>query len=615
MPPHPAPGHGTVVEARAGKSKIVWRKGRLIGEGAHGKVFLGFDAVSGMFIAAKEFCFEDVPNFEPKVQQLAQEIKIMKDLRHDNIVRYIGADRKGFYFYIFMEYVPGGSVRSILDEFGPFPEDVVRKYVFQILQGLSYLHEQNIVHRDLKAANTLVSVNGKVKLTDFGSAHYFDTAETKEMRGTAHWLAPEVIRGEGATAAADIWGLGCMMIEMVTGGLPFAHIGNGAAVMVHNGDPHTSVELPPDLDVSPPAREFIMACFNKEPRCRPTAVELLQMSFMTDFLPAVPDDIAVMSLNSASEYHHNATPSAVVVNAVAAASAAASPANGGQQTTIGTTISSVYTRHSTIQSSVASSTVDENGAPPRKKSTTSSSGGPMGGTTRGPGTSITEVSTFVAGDLQHSVQSNGTFSSVSMGSWARPTTGGNVSVSTHQSLGVTSVLSDAQQQALINRAMSHVPGAPARSPLAFGRTGSGTTGSSVTGHSATVLPVGAVGVNAGAAAGMAGSGNPLQMPPSSASHHGSAHANDADGVEDVEESVLRIMQQSAVTAQQQGHMDSGDAFVIEVEPDMRINRSNSQVLEAAPSKGLGIPATWLGCLLIVVLCGAVITLVVFMVSK
>ena len=145
-----------------------YKKGDFIGQGASGKVYLGYNLDDGKFFAIKECTFENVPEdvLETKLENLQREIDLMKGLSHENIVSYYGAEIIGSTLNIFLEFVPGGSVSSLLRRYGRLSEDVVRQYTTQILHGLKYLHDNRIVHRDIKGANILVSVDGHIKLAD-----------------------------------------------------------------------------------------------------------------------------------------------------------------------------------------------------------------------------------------------------------------------------------------------------------------------------------------------------------------------------------------------------------------------------------------------------------------
>lgn len=122
----------------------------------------------------------------------------MKNLRHDNIVQYLGTMEEGSELNIFLEYVPGGSIAFILSKFGSFSEPLVKRYTRQILLGLEYLHSHHIIHRDIKGANILVDNAGVVKLADFGASKKMEALMTttggyNSLKGTPYWMAPEVI--------------------------------------------------------------------------------------------------------------------------------------------------------------------------------------------------------------------------------------------------------------------------------------------------------------------------------------------------------------------------------------------------------------------------------------
>ncbi|XP_044428633.1 mitogen-activated protein kinase kinase kinase 3-like [Triticum aestivum] len=104
------------------------------------------------------------------IRELEEEVKLLKNLSHPNIVRYLGTVREEDTLNILLEFVPGGSIQSLLGKLGSFPEAVIRKYTRQILQGLEYLHSNAIIHRDIKGANILVDNRGCIKLADFGAS-------------------------------------------------------------------------------------------------------------------------------------------------------------------------------------------------------------------------------------------------------------------------------------------------------------------------------------------------------------------------------------------------------------------------------------------------------------
>lgn len=119
-------------------------------------------------------------------------------------------------------YCENGSLHTICKNFGKFPENLVALYTYQVLHGLLYLHEQGVIHRDIKGANILTTKEGLVKLADFGVATRKDTGlHESSVVGTPYWMAPEVIELAGATTASDIWSLGCTVIELLDGKPPY----------------------------------------------------------------------------------------------------------------------------------------------------------------------------------------------------------------------------------------------------------------------------------------------------------------------------------------------------------------------------------------------------------
>ena len=147
---------------------IRWTAGQLIGQGAFGKVFHALNLDNGEFMAVKQILGGDDSQIKKSIESLQREIELLKELDHDNIVRYLGYENKDNTFNVFLEYISGGSISSCLVKCGKFPENIARSFAAQILCGLEYLHDRNIIHRDIKGANILITGDGAVKITDFG---------------------------------------------------------------------------------------------------------------------------------------------------------------------------------------------------------------------------------------------------------------------------------------------------------------------------------------------------------------------------------------------------------------------------------------------------------------
>lgn len=259
-----------------------WKKGKLLGSGTFGTVYVGFNRETGDMCAMKEVpLITDDSKSSESIKQLEQEINLLSQLKHPNIVQYYGSETLEDAFYIYLEYVPGGSIFKILKEFGPLPESVIRIYTRQILSGLAYLHSKNTVHRDIKGANLLADTSGKIKLADFGMAKHINGPATPlSLKGSPYWMAPELMmqKNTGHDLAVDIWSLGCTVIEMATGKPPWSEY-EGAAAMFKVFK--SEVPSIPDT-LSAEGKDFIAQCLHRNPAERPTASQLLDHPFVRD---------------------------------------------------------------------------------------------------------------------------------------------------------------------------------------------------------------------------------------------------------------------------------------------------------------------------------------------
>ncbi|KAL1624529.1 Protein kinase of the Mitotic Exit Network [Diplodia seriata] len=225
-------------------------------------------AVDG--VAIKQVKLADLPKNELRVIML--EIDLLKNLNHPNIVKYHGFVKDAQSLYIILEYCENGSLHTICKNFGKFPENLVAIYMSQVLHGLLYLHDQGVIHRDIKGANILTTKEGLVKLADFGVATKTAGLHDSSVVGTPYWMAPEVIELSGATTASDIWSLGCTVIELLDGKPPYHKLQPMPALFRIVNDDH-----PPLPEAASPAvRDFLMQCFQKDPNLRVSAKKLLK---------------------------------------------------------------------------------------------------------------------------------------------------------------------------------------------------------------------------------------------------------------------------------------------------------------------------------------------------
>jgi serine/threonine protein kinase len=204
----------------------------------------------------------------------------------------VSHDRPWYGRYIVMEFVENGSLASIVKRYGRLPESLTGMYTLQVLEGLHYLHDQGVIHRDIKGANILVSTNGQVKLADFGVATKLESGldsgagtvvgtpyrmapeperlpsvrERPPSRGR-YWMAPEIIQLSGFSAASDVWSVGCTVIELISAKPPFFDLPPMSALFRIVNDPHPPI---PE-GTSPALTDFLLLCFRRDTAQRPSA--------------------------------------------------------------------------------------------------------------------------------------------------------------------------------------------------------------------------------------------------------------------------------------------------------------------------------------------------------
>jgi mitogen-activated protein kinase kinase kinase len=269
-----------------------WMRGQLIGKGTFGRVYLGMNTTTGELLAVKQVEVNhkgqnaDPSKIREMVKALDQEIDTMQHLDHVNIVQYLGCEKKEYSISIFLEYISGGSVGSCLRKHGKFEEPVVSSLTRQTLGGLAYLHSEGILHRDLKADNILLDLDGTCKISDFGiskrSANPYNNDITNSMQGSVFWMAPEVIRAQsqalsvpsgandgvdvrmsqGYSAKVDIWSLGCVVLEMFAGRRPWSKE-EAIGAIYKLGSLNQAPPIPDDVStvVGPAALSFMYDCF------------------------------------------------------------------------------------------------------------------------------------------------------------------------------------------------------------------------------------------------------------------------------------------------------------------------------------------------------------------
>eukprot|EP00755_Sulcionema_specki_P019264 Sspe_Gene.69004::Locus_40668_Transcript_1_1_Confidence_1.000_Length_1321::g.69004::m.69004 len=300
-------------------NKLVDRHGRewlcsqrKLGRGAFGEVFLGMGS-EGKLVAIKALQLptlvshsssESLENMglrrrkqsssnlctpdqtRAKIDDLVREVDILKKLHHDSIVNYHASLVVSNHAVVIMEYVAGGSMDTLLTDFGPLPCSIVKRFTRDILSGLECLHRHGIIHRDLKLGNLLLCPNGQCKLADFGAATQLAAGDSG-LVGTPLYMAPEAARGQ-AVPASDVWALGIIVCELFSGRVPYAFTPdepyNQFAFMYKlSHDPSFAPTIP--SSVHSEAHGMVTACLTKDPSARPPAKDLLRDPFVLSLPP------------------------------------------------------------------------------------------------------------------------------------------------------------------------------------------------------------------------------------------------------------------------------------------------------------------------------------------
>ncbi|TRM60227.1 kinase-like domain-containing protein [Schizophyllum amplum] len=271
------------------KATFLWIRGELIGKGSYGRVYMGMNITTGDIMAVKQVeiprsVFEQQDSREREVfEALHSESETLKHLDHTNIVQYLGIEETADFLSIFLEYVPGGTIKACLNNHGPFDENITKSFGKQILTGLEYLHSRGIIHRDLKSENILVQPSGECKISDFGISKTADSPEIHKhtaLKGTVFWMAPEVVnaRNRGYNSKVDIWSVGCVMLEMWTGARPWD--GEEMVPVMINLYESKAPPMPSDLKLSSAALDFRARCFTVDPIERPAAQDLKRHPYL-----------------------------------------------------------------------------------------------------------------------------------------------------------------------------------------------------------------------------------------------------------------------------------------------------------------------------------------------
>jgi len=269
-----------------------------IGEGGMAAVYRALDLRTGHRVAVK-FLRQELQANQEFLDRFRREATAASRMSHHNIVNLLDIGDNPSAPYLVFEFVDGKTLKEIIAEHGKLPQGTAVQIAIRILSALRHAHEAGVIHRDIKPQNVLVDRQGYIKVSDFGIARMVDTntqdGESRQsVMGSVHYFSPEQARGETATAVSDLYSVGCVLYEMLTGRMPFEGETQVSLAMQHlQAEPRPVRELAPEVSAAVAA--VVHKALAKDPAARYPSALLMAQALHDALLPEKDNKLATMS--------------------------------------------------------------------------------------------------------------------------------------------------------------------------------------------------------------------------------------------------------------------------------------------------------------------------------